>query len=163
MYQGCPVTKTSHLPIRYFLALLWAHPILYISRIRVNWLVFMMKKDCVLLEVELRFYRRFSWKSVLGVLRVNAAALHQIQIFTHTVSTKLFLVRSETLLVWKDKYEVLMTAALAAVHFAFRQRLRAQFLSIGIWWFYIYISFRINFLRGHGFPKLFRLVFENGF
>ena len=30
------VTKTSHLPIRYFLALLWAHPILHISRIRVN-------------------------------------------------------------------------------------------------------------------------------
>ena len=28
--------KTSHLPIRYFLALLWAHPILHISRIRVN-------------------------------------------------------------------------------------------------------------------------------
>ena len=30
------VTKTSHLPIRYFLALLWAHPILHISTIRVN-------------------------------------------------------------------------------------------------------------------------------
>ena len=30
------VTKTSHLPIRYFLALLWAHPILDISTIRVN-------------------------------------------------------------------------------------------------------------------------------
>ena len=30
------VTKTSHLPIRYFLALLWAHPILHISAIRVN-------------------------------------------------------------------------------------------------------------------------------
>ena len=28
--------KTSHLPIRYFLALLWAHPILDISKIRVN-------------------------------------------------------------------------------------------------------------------------------
>ena len=28
--------KTSHLPIRYFLALLWAHPILHISRIRVK-------------------------------------------------------------------------------------------------------------------------------
>ena len=28
--------KTSHLPIRYFLALLWAHPILHISTIRVN-------------------------------------------------------------------------------------------------------------------------------
>ena len=28
--------KTSHLPIRYFMALLWAHPILHISRIRVN-------------------------------------------------------------------------------------------------------------------------------
>jgi len=97
------------------------------------------------------------------VLRVNAAALLQIQIFTHTVNTKLFLVQSETLLVWEDKYEVLMTAALAAVHFPFRQRLRPQFPSIGIWWFYIYISFRINFLRGHGFPKLFRLMFENGF
>ena len=36
MYQGCTVTKTSHLPIRYFLALLWAHPILHISTIRVN-------------------------------------------------------------------------------------------------------------------------------
>ena len=36
MYQGCTVTKTPHLPIRYFLALLWAHPILHISRIRVN-------------------------------------------------------------------------------------------------------------------------------
>ena len=30
------VTKTSHLPIRYFLALLWAHPILHISTIRVK-------------------------------------------------------------------------------------------------------------------------------
>ena len=30
------VTKTSHLPIRYFLALLWAHPILHISMIRVK-------------------------------------------------------------------------------------------------------------------------------
>ena len=30
------VTKTSHLPIRYFLALLWAHPILHVSRIRVK-------------------------------------------------------------------------------------------------------------------------------
>ena len=28
--------KTSHLPICYFLALLWAHPILHVSRIRVN-------------------------------------------------------------------------------------------------------------------------------
>ena len=28
--------KSSHLPIRYFLALLWAHPILHISRIRVK-------------------------------------------------------------------------------------------------------------------------------
>ena len=28
--------KISHLPIRYFLALLWAHPILHVSRIRVN-------------------------------------------------------------------------------------------------------------------------------
>ena len=36
MYQGCTVTKTPHLPIRYFLALLWAHPILHISRIRVK-------------------------------------------------------------------------------------------------------------------------------
>ena len=42
MYQGCTVTKTSHLPIRYFLALLWAHPILHISTIRVKvftWLI----------------------------------------------------------------------------------------------------------------------------
>ena len=31
------VTKTSHLPIRYFLALLWAHPILHVRRIRVNY------------------------------------------------------------------------------------------------------------------------------
>ena len=30
------VTKTSHLPIRYFLALLWAHPILHVSGIRVK-------------------------------------------------------------------------------------------------------------------------------
>ena len=30
------VTKTSHLPIRYFLALLWAHPILHVNRIRVK-------------------------------------------------------------------------------------------------------------------------------
>ena len=30
------VTKTSHLPIRYFLALLSAHPILHISTIRVK-------------------------------------------------------------------------------------------------------------------------------
>jgi len=36
LYQGCTVTKTSHLPIRYFLALLWAHPILHISTITVN-------------------------------------------------------------------------------------------------------------------------------
>ena len=36
MYHGCTVTKTSHLPIRYLLALLWAHPILHISTIRVN-------------------------------------------------------------------------------------------------------------------------------
>jgi len=36
LYQGRTVTKTSHLPIRYFLALLWAHPILHISTIRVN-------------------------------------------------------------------------------------------------------------------------------
>ena len=28
--------KTSHLPIRYFLALLWAHPILHVSGIRVK-------------------------------------------------------------------------------------------------------------------------------
>ena len=33
------VTKTSHLPIRCFLALLWAHPILHISTIRVNIIV----------------------------------------------------------------------------------------------------------------------------
>jgi hypothetical protein len=36
LYQGCTVTKTSHLPIRYLLALLWAHPILHISTIRVK-------------------------------------------------------------------------------------------------------------------------------
>ena len=36
MYQGCTVTKTSHLSIRYFLALLWARPILHISRLRVK-------------------------------------------------------------------------------------------------------------------------------
>ena len=36
MYQGRTVTKTSHLPIRYFLALLWAHPVLHVSMIRVN-------------------------------------------------------------------------------------------------------------------------------
>jgi len=36
LYQGCTVTKTSHLPIRYFLALLWAHPILHVSVIRVK-------------------------------------------------------------------------------------------------------------------------------
>jgi len=36
LYQGCMVTKTSHLPIHYFLALLWAHPILHISTIKVN-------------------------------------------------------------------------------------------------------------------------------
>ena len=36
MYQGRTVTKTSHLPIRYFLALLSAHPILHISMIRVK-------------------------------------------------------------------------------------------------------------------------------
>ena len=36
MYQGWTVTKTSHLPIRYFLALLWAHPILHVIGIRVN-------------------------------------------------------------------------------------------------------------------------------
>jgi uncharacterized membrane protein len=36
LYQGCTVTKTSHLPIRYFLALLWAHPILHISTIRIK-------------------------------------------------------------------------------------------------------------------------------
>ena len=36
MYQGRTVTKTSHLLIRYFLALLWAHPVLHVSRIRVN-------------------------------------------------------------------------------------------------------------------------------
>ena len=35
LYRGCTVTKTSHLPIRYFLAL-WAHPIPHISTIRVN-------------------------------------------------------------------------------------------------------------------------------
>ena len=34
--MGCMVTKTSHLPNRYFLALLWAHHILHISKIRVN-------------------------------------------------------------------------------------------------------------------------------
>ena len=31
------VTKTSRLPIRYLLALLWAHPILHVSRIRIKW------------------------------------------------------------------------------------------------------------------------------
>ena len=36
MYQGCTVTKTSHLQIHYFRALLWAHPILHISTIRVK-------------------------------------------------------------------------------------------------------------------------------
>ena len=36
MYQGCTVTKTSHLLIRYFLALLWSHPILHVSKIRVK-------------------------------------------------------------------------------------------------------------------------------
>jgi len=51
------------------------------------------------LEVGLRFCKRFRRKSFFRVLRVNAAALHQIPIFTHTVSTKLFLVQSETLLV----------------------------------------------------------------
>ena len=30
------VTKTSHLPIRYLLSLLRAHPILHVSRIRVK-------------------------------------------------------------------------------------------------------------------------------
>jgi len=121
----------------------------------ISWLAFKMKKDCVLLEVELRCCRRFSWKSVLRMLRFNAAALHQIQILTHTVSTELFFVQRETLLVWKDKYEVLMTAALAAVHFPFRQRLPPQFLSIGMWWFYIYISFRINFFTGSWISKTF--------
>ena len=31
------VTKTSRLPIRYLLALLWAHPILHVSRIRIKY------------------------------------------------------------------------------------------------------------------------------
>jgi hypothetical protein len=39
LYQGCTVTKTSHLQIRYFLALLWAHPILHISTIRVKYII----------------------------------------------------------------------------------------------------------------------------
>ena len=47
MYQGCTVTKTSHLPIRYFLALLWVHPILHVSRIRVNGLILI-----VLLQIQ---------------------------------------------------------------------------------------------------------------
>jgi len=34
--SGMDGQKTSHLPIRYFLALLWAHPILHISTVRVN-------------------------------------------------------------------------------------------------------------------------------
>ena len=34
--------KTSHLPIRNFLALLWAHPILHISTIRVKVCIFMV-------------------------------------------------------------------------------------------------------------------------
>ena len=36
LYQGCTITKSSHLPIRYFLALLWAHPIFHVSKIRVK-------------------------------------------------------------------------------------------------------------------------------
>ena len=44
LYQGCTVTKTSHLPTRYFLALLWAHPILHISTIRVKRIQFLWDK-----------------------------------------------------------------------------------------------------------------------
>jgi hypothetical protein len=65
------------------------------------------------------------------VLRVNAAALHQIQIFAHTVSKKLFLEQSESLQVRKDKYEVLMATALAALHFPFRQHSDRKFYPQG--------------------------------
>jgi len=66
LYQGCTVTKTSHLPIRYFLALLWAHPILHISTIRVK-----MKAQCFLQCQKLKTH----WCSVIThntiVLHVN--------------------------------------------------------------------------------------------
>ena len=47
------VTKTSHLPIRYFLALLWAHPILHISTIRVNQLLPIHEIPCTEHEVRI--------------------------------------------------------------------------------------------------------------
>ena len=60
MYQGCKVTKSSHLPICYFLALLWAHPILHVSMIRVKALLllqgFMMYYFINLLPMNIMLY-----------------------------------------------------------------------------------------------------------
>jgi hypothetical protein len=61
LYQRCTVTKTSHLPIRYFLALLRAHPILHVSRIRVN---VTLSGNCFFVSVYL-------YKLSLSTLRIS--------------------------------------------------------------------------------------------
>ena len=57
--------KTSHLPIRYFLALLWAHPILHISTIRVKYSLFEGK------GIYEWFYTRFVHRDITKGQSIN--------------------------------------------------------------------------------------------
>ena len=63
--------KTSHLPIRYFLALLWAHRILHISTIRVNLFL---------------YFPSFSALCFVFVTSLVAALFLQYTILFHSVS-----------------------------------------------------------------------------
>ena len=75
------VTKTSHLPIRNFLALLWAHPILHISTIRVK------RSHSLTLEVLNSILLFAHCRS--GVLRLHNTVVFRLSvvIWTHWLKT----------------------------------------------------------------------------
>jgi hypothetical protein len=84
------VTKTSHLPIRYLLALLWAHPILHVSRIRVKcWMYGRRIQPIEWREISKAIQNTFfmlNWNTVLGRFTVTNGNAQSPQLnFCHAV------------------------------------------------------------------------------
>ena len=65
--------KNIHLPIHYFLALLWAHPILHISRIRVNQFALVVLRRAS--HREFTVLRTYEYSSEKQVQRKNTAVV----------------------------------------------------------------------------------------
>ena len=69
------VTKTSHLPIRYFLALLWAHPILHISTIRVKYAGHKTKAHVCIKRTLLQYYYCCRLRVIASITGKPAASI----------------------------------------------------------------------------------------